>query len=126
MLHLCFGSASAAARRFFASASPHRPAPTPRALALWFVLPLLQALAGAAHADAVGATQGAFAVDEQGTATYSIPLQVPPGTAGMQPELSLSYSSRSGNGLLGVGWSLGGLSTIHRCAATIGDGVRSR
>lgn len=119
MLHLRFGSASAAARRFFASASPHRPAPTPRALALWFVLPLLQALAGVAHADAVGATQGAFAVDEQGTATYSIPLQLPPGTAGMQPELSLSYSGRSGNGLLGVGWSLGGLSTIHRCAATI-------
>ncbi|RCX31658.1 RHS repeat-associated core domain-containing protein [Thioalbus denitrificans] len=58
-------------------------------------------------------------MDEQGTATYSIPLQVPPGTAGMQPELSLSYSGRSGNGLLGVGWSLGGLSTIHRCAATI-------
>jgi hypothetical protein len=35
------------------------------------------------------------------------------------PALSLSYSSSAGNGLAGVGWSLGGLSSISWCPTTI-------
>lgn len=53
-----------------------------------------------------------------GTATYSIPLAVPPGIHGMQPSVSLSYSSRGGNGEMGMGWSLNAGSQIHRCPAT--------
>lgn len=42
-----------------------------------------------------------------GSAPYSLPLILPPGTAGLAPELSLSYTSGNGNGPLGYGWSCG-------------------
>jgi len=66
-----------------------------------------------------GATLGNFSVSSTGAAIYSIKIQVSPGTSGMQPSLSLNYSSQTGNGLLGMGWSLGGLSVIHRCPQTL-------
>ena len=62
---------------------------------------------------------GNFGVGSTGAAGYSVPIQVPPGTAGMAPSLSLSYSSQSGNGIVGMGWTLGGLPSIGRCAQTI-------
>ena len=70
-------------------------------------------------------TPGQFQVSESGAATYVIPIQVSPGVAGMEPKLSLNYSSQSGNGLLGMGWSIGGLGGVSRCSRTIAqDGVR--
>lgn len=37
--------------------------------------------------DQVSATAGEFRVDESGAATYSVPLYVVPGTAGVTPQL---------------------------------------
>ena len=74
-----------------------------------------------------GSLPGVLNVNSSGAATYNIQLSVPPGTAGMAPELSLNYSSNSPNGMVGMGWALGGLSTIHRCPKTIAtDGVAGR
>ncbi len=64
--------------------------------------------------DIVGALEGQASVSG-GAANYTIPIALPPGRAGMQPSVSLNYSSRSGNGIAGVGWSLGVGSSIHRC-----------
>ncbi|WP_171907648.1 toxin TcdB middle/N-terminal domain-containing protein, partial [Alkalimonas amylolytica] len=63
----------------------------------------------------VGHTAGQFRVDESGAATYHIPLALPEGIAGVQPELALHYSSQGGDGYLGRGWQLSGPSVISRC-----------
>ncbi|WXG53364.1 MAG: FG-GAP-like repeat-containing protein [Candidatus Sedimenticola sp. (ex Thyasira tokunagai)] len=72
----------------------------------------------AAAATVAGFTPGELSVDQSGGAGYTLPIGIPAGVAGMQPELSINYNSGSGNGLLGVGFSLGGFSSIHRCGAT--------
>lgn len=74
----------------------------------------------------VGTTKGEFSVN-QGTANYALKIDVPPGVAGMEPKLSLNYSSGGGNGYMGVGWSIGGVSAVTRCAqsrAVDGDSHR--
>ena len=73
-----------------------------------------------------GSARGSASVDPGGAAHYSIPIPVPPGTAGMAPSLSLEYSSQAGMGLLGRGWGIGGMSAISRCGKTIAqDTVRT-
>ena len=60
-----------------------------RGRAPWaFGLALLLAPA-LARADGPLIVPGSFAVGSTGAATYSVPIQVPPGTAGMVPALSL-------------------------------------
>jgi RHS repeat-associated protein len=71
-----------------------------------------------AHVIGVGATPGTADVDG-GQAVYTLPIAVPPGRSGMQPALSLSYGSRDGNGVAGMGWSLKTGSAISRCAKTL-------
>lgn len=71
------------------------------------------------NAYGLGDTPATFDVSPSGEAQYSVPLWVSPGRAGIQPSLALAYSSGSGNGLLGVGWGLVGLSSIMRCRKTV-------
>jgi len=76
-------------------------------------------LADILRSDNIGSTDGTFRVDESGAATYKIPIAAVVGTAGVTPQLTLNYNSQGGNGLLGQGWSLGGLSEITRCRQTL-------
>ncbi len=68
---------------------------------------------------AVGRTTGSFAVSPTGAATYTIPIWAPPGPGGVQPNMALTYNSRQGDGTVGVGWSLSGLSSLYRCNRTV-------
>ena len=65
------------------------------------------------------ALPGKFSVSTTGGALYSIPIEVPPGTGGMKPELSIDYTSQSTNGPMGVGWALSGIPSITRCPKTV-------
>jgi RHS repeat-associated protein len=67
----------------------------------------------------VGALKGSLSVGSDGGANYSMPIDIPKGTAGMEPKLSINYSSGGGNGPLGLGWSLGGLQTITRGPSSV-------
>lgn len=64
-----------------------------------------------------GSLRGDFNVTSDGAASYSVPLAVPPGTAGMAPSLALAYHSAAKNDLVGVGFRLHGMSAITRVGA---------
>lgn len=52
---------------------------------------------------------------ENGSLTYSVPIEIYGGKNGHQPALALSYNSLMGNSTAGYGWCIGGLSYISIC-----------
>ncbi|WP_185962680.1 RHS repeat-associated core domain-containing protein [Thalassomonas sp. M1454] len=58
-----------------------------------------------------------------GQATYSIPVELPPGRNGMQPSVSIQYSSGRINGVAGKGFALSATGSIHFCSATLAQDV---
>jgi RHS repeat-associated protein len=65
-----------------------------------------------------GTLNGELSVSPTGAAMYKVPISLPPGIAGMVPNLALVYSSQGGNGIAGQGWDLTGLSIVHLCPKT--------
>lgn len=41
-----------------------------------------------------------------GTGNFTVPITIPPGRNGFQPQISVIYSTGNGNGPYGLGWSL--------------------
>ena len=67
----------------------------------------------------VGSVGGTINASMYGGATYSVPLEIPRGVGNMQPEIGIVYNSQGGNGLLGYGWNLSGISSITRTGSTL-------
>ena len=55
---------------------------------------------------------GSFDIGPVGNATYNIPVDLPSGTAGVKPDVSIVYNSFSGDGVMGKGFSLSAISSI--------------
>jgi RHS repeat-associated protein len=49
-----------------------------------------------------------------GSATVNFPIKMAPGVNGMVPSIVIGYNSQGGNGVVGYGWNIGGLSAISR------------
>ncbi|WPP58349.1 SpvB/TcaC N-terminal domain-containing protein [Acinetobacter pittii] len=58
---------------------------------------------------------GKTSVSPVGVLNHNIPLNIPPSLNGFVPPLSLNYSGESPDGILGFGWSVGGISAVSRC-----------
>jgi RHS repeat-associated protein len=69
-------------------------------------------------------TKGNVEVTQGGQLQFTTSIDVPPGVKGVEPKIDLIYSSGSGNGLVGYGGSISGLSAISRIGKTLEkDGV---
>ena len=68
--------------------------------------------------DLPGASKTSYGVSPSGAFQFSLPVVVPVGINGVQPNLSIGFSSGGGNGPLGVGWGVSGLGAISRCGKT--------
>jgi RHS repeat-associated protein len=77
---------------------------------------VLALLGGEARAEDGASSSTSTQVNSfDGSFESAIPIGVP-GFRGLEPKLGLSYRSRGGNGKVGVGWALAGLSTIERAS----------
>ena len=66
----------------------------------------------------VGTIPYDFSVSETGAAVITVPLELPSGPNGIKPDLAFVYNSQGGDGIMGVRWSLGGMSKISRTPYT--------
>ncbi len=73
-----------------------------------------------------GFTEGSHSISESGSFNYMIPLALPMGAGEMKPDISLQYSSHGSDGIMGMGWTLGGLSTIGLSPESIDPDGRIR
>lgn len=66
-----------------------------------------------------GSFSGSLDISPMGGATYVVPLDLPEGIGGLQPNLSIGYSSQGGDGIMGKGFSISGVSSISRRNSTV-------
>lgn len=57
---------------------------------------------------------GSATISPTGAAVYSIPIEVPKGVSDLMPSIGIAYNSQTGNGIVGWGCNITGLSSITR------------
>lgn len=67
----------------------------------------------------VGVVDAVFSVSPTGAATCQIPIECPSALSGMQPNISLVYNSQAGDGIMGMGWQISGISSITQGSKSI-------
>ncbi|EWY89408.1 hypothetical protein FOYG_10260 [Fusarium oxysporum NRRL 32931] len=66
------------------------------------------------YSSAIGRQQGKADTDNNGLARYMLKIETPAGIkSGNEPDLSLQYSQGTPNGIIGLSWVLGGVSSIY-------------
>lgn len=68
---------------------------------------------------AVGEIPISSSISPAGAVTYNVPVEIYPGINGFQPQLSFFYNNQAGDGMMGVGWGVSGLSSISRIGRSI-------
>lgn len=69
-------------------------------------------------------TKGELQISSSGTATYKVPVALPPAIKDVAPQLALVYNGSSVQGIAGMGWNLIGISSISRVSSRIDlDGI---
>ena len=76
-------------------------------------------LGSGAAAAAVGRIEAGYGVDRNGTPEYVIPVRLTAGTAGLTPQLAISHAGASARSVVGVGFTIAGLSAITPCEKTV-------
>jgi hypothetical protein len=61
-------------------------------------------------------TKGELQISASGTATYSLPIAMPPSLKNVAPIINLTYSSGVKGGIAGQGWNINSISAIARIA----------
>lgn len=61
-------------------------------------------------------TKGELQISASGTATYNLPIAIPPSIKNVAPTINLTYSSGVRGGIAGQGWSINSISAISRMA----------
>lgn len=69
--------------------------------------------------EAVGSPEGNLNVSSTGGAIYSVKIDIPSGVGNVKPSLAIDYNSQSGNGIVGWGCNVSGISVISRAPKDI-------
>lgn len=64
-------------------------------------------------------TQGSINVNNNGQLQFNLPIALPPAIKSVAPQVNLIYTSGSGNGIAGYGWTITGVTGISRMGRSI-------
>jgi RHS repeat-associated protein len=84
-----------------------------------FLNPAVNGQGTGSEPEAVGSIGGSLDVTPTGAATFTIPIEIPAGVGGMQPSIAIAYNSQGGNGIVGWGCNISGISVITRVPKSI-------